>query len=31
MIRLSRDWWSVIVAAALVAFLKLGFLPRIPW
>jgi hypothetical protein len=31
MIRMSRDWWAVIVAAAAAAFVKLGLVPRIPW
>jgi hypothetical protein len=31
MIRLSRDWWAVILAAVAAACIKLGVLPRIPW
>ena len=31
MIRLSRDWWAVIVAAVTAAIVKLGLVPRIPW
>jgi hypothetical protein len=29
-LRLSLDWWTVIVAGALVALVLLG-LPAIPW
>jgi len=28
---LSRDWWAVIVAAALAALVKSGLLTGIPW
>ncbi len=29
--RLSRDWWSVIVAALVVLLVKLGILAGVPW
>jgi len=29
--RLSRDWWAVLAAAAAVALIKLGLIVRIPW
>ena len=29
--RLSRDWWAIIAAAALVLLVKLGVLTRVPW
>jgi hypothetical protein len=29
--RLSRDWWAVIVAAILVVLVRLGALRGIPW
>jgi len=29
--RLSRDWWAVLAAAALVLLVKLGVLTRVPW
>jgi hypothetical protein len=29
--RLSRDWWAVLAAAAAVMLIKLGVLTRIPW
>jgi hypothetical protein len=29
--RLSRDWWAVLVALAAVILVKLGVLAGIPW
>jgi hypothetical protein len=29
--RLSRDWWAVLAAAAAVLLIKLGLIGRIPW
>jgi hypothetical protein len=29
--RISLDWWSVIVALAAVAFVKVGLLPAVGW
>jgi hypothetical protein len=29
--RLSLDWWSVIVALAAAALIKLGVVPHIAW
>ena len=29
--RLSRDWWAVLVALAAVILVKLGLLAGIPW
>jgi hypothetical protein len=29
--RLSRDWWAVIVAALAVALVKLGVVAGVPW
>lgn len=29
--RISLDWWTVIVAVALVALVLTGVLPVIPW
>ena len=29
--RLSRDWWAVIVAAATVLFVKLGLVTGVSW
>ena len=29
--RLSRDWWAVLAAAALVLLIKLGVVTRVPW
>jgi hypothetical protein len=30
-LKITRDWAAVMAAAALVALIKLGWLPRIPW
>jgi hypothetical protein len=30
-VRLSRDWWAVLVALAAVILVKLGVLAGIPW
>jgi hypothetical protein len=29
--RISRDWWAVLAAAAAVTLIKLGIVTRIPW
>jgi hypothetical protein len=29
--RLSRDWWAVLAAAAAIFLIKLGLLGRISW
>jgi hypothetical protein len=29
--RLSRDWWAVIVAALAVVLVKLGLVSGVPW
>jgi hypothetical protein len=29
--RLSRDWWAVLAAAAAVVLVKLGILTHVPW
>jgi len=29
--RISRDWWAVLAAAALVVLIKLGAVTRVPW
>jgi len=29
--RLSRDWWAVLAAAAAVFLVKLGIAPHVPW
>jgi len=29
--RISLDWWSVILAIAAAAAVRLGWLPSIPW
>jgi hypothetical protein len=29
--RLSRDWWAVLVALAAVILVKLGVLAGVPW
>jgi hypothetical protein len=29
--RLSRDWWAVLAAAAAVMLIKLGLVGHIPW
>ena len=29
--RLSRDWWAVLVAALAVALVKLGVVARVAW
>ena len=29
--RISRDWWAVLAAAALVLLIKLGVVTRVPW
>jgi hypothetical protein len=29
--RLSRDWWAVLAAAAAVILIKLGVVAHIPW
>ena len=29
--RVSLDWWTVIVAVAIVALVLVGALPAIPW
>jgi hypothetical protein len=29
--RLSMDWWAVIVALAATLLIKLNVLPHIPW
>jgi hypothetical protein len=29
--RLSRDWWAVLAAAAAVLLIKLGIVTHIPW
>jgi hypothetical protein len=29
--KLSRDWWAVIVATLLVGLVKLGVVASIPW
>jgi hypothetical protein len=30
-LKITRDWAAVMAAAALVALIKLGWLPHIPW
>jgi hypothetical protein len=30
-VRLSVDWWSVIVALGAAVIVKLGVLPHVPW
>jgi hypothetical protein len=30
-IRLSRDWWAVIVAGAAAVLIKIGLVAGIPW
>jgi len=27
----SIDWWSVVLALATAAAVRLGYLPRVPW
>ena len=29
--RISRDWWSVLAAAALVLLIKLGVITHVTW
>jgi hypothetical protein len=29
--RMSRDWWAVLAAAAAVALIKLGLIARVTW
>jgi hypothetical protein len=29
--RISRDWWAVLAAAALIVLIKLGAVTRVPW
>ena len=29
--RLSRDWWAVLVAALAVVLVKLGVIARVSW
>jgi len=29
--RISRDWWAVIAAAAAIILIKTGLLTGIPW
>jgi len=29
--RLSRDWWAILAAAAAVILIKLGVVAHIPW
>ena len=29
--KLSVDWWSVLIALAIAALIKLGLTPAIPW
>jgi len=29
--RISRDWWAVLAAAAAIFLIKLGIVARIPW
>jgi hypothetical protein len=29
--RLSRDWWAVVVAITAALFVKIGALPHVPW
>jgi hypothetical protein len=30
-VKLSRDWWAVIVAALAVVLVKLGVVAGVPW
>ena len=30
-VKLSRDWWAVIVAALAVVLVKLGVVTGVPW
>jgi hypothetical protein len=30
-VRISRDWWAVLAAAAAVILIKLGVVAHIPW
>jgi hypothetical protein len=29
--RMSRDWWAVLLAAVAVALVKLGIVSGVPW
>lgn len=29
--RLALDWWSVIIAFGVMALIKFGVLPSVPW
>jgi hypothetical protein len=31
LVKLSRDWWAVLLAAAAVVLIKLGIVSGIPW